>query len=234
MATCAFCSAPLPSNTLTCTYCGARNDVDLALVHEYTIVKPESDRPCPRCSVPMQTIDLAIGGRFYIERCGRCLGLFFDPNELQTVLDTTVTNVYEVNVARLNELDAERMETNEQIRYVKCPVCRQLMNRVNFGHRSGVIIDQCRDHGIWLDGGELRRLLEWRKAGGQLLHERIQKENLEIEERRAQEREARARAEKEFSRYEGSLFSDRRERGELFSENTTANALTAIARFFLK
>jgi Zn-finger nucleic acid-binding protein len=42
------------------------------------------------------------------------------------------------------------------------------MNRVNFGYRSGVVVDQCRKHGIWLDSGEITHLMEWKKAGGQL------------------------------------------------------------------
>ncbi len=50
------------------------------------------------------------------------------------------------------------------------------MTRINFGTKSGVIIDQCSAHGVWLDGGELRRLLTWRKAGGELLHEQIMRE----------------------------------------------------------
>jgi Zn-finger nucleic acid-binding protein len=55
------------------------------------------------------------------------------------------------------------------------------MNRVNFGVRSGVVIDKC-VHGIWLDSGELRKLLEWRKAGGQLYHETVITERLKQEE----------------------------------------------------
>ena len=31
---------------------------------------------------------------------------------------------------------------------------------------AGVIADQCLDHGIWLDGGELGLLLNWARAGG--------------------------------------------------------------------
>ena len=36
-------------------------------------------------------------------------------------------------------------------------------------------------HGIWLDNGELTHLMEWKKAGGQLLHEQtenLKKQNL--------------------------------------------------------
>ena len=47
------------------------------------------------------------------------------------------------------------------------------MNRVNFGHRSGVVVDRCKAHGIWLDNGEITHLMEWKKAGGQLLQAQL-------------------------------------------------------------
>ena len=43
------------------------------------------------------------------------------------------------------------------------------MNRKLHGKRSGVIVDSCRDHGLWLDAGELRQLMEWSRAGGEKL-----------------------------------------------------------------
>jgi len=50
------------------------------------------------------------------------------------------------------------------------------VNRQNFGERSGVVVDRCKAHGVWLDSGEFRRLAEWMKAGGQILADRIQVE----------------------------------------------------------
>lgn len=40
------------------------------------------------------------------------------------------------------------------------------MNRRNYARRSGVIIDACKDHGIWFDADELPRILAWVRAGG--------------------------------------------------------------------
>jgi Zn-finger nucleic acid-binding protein len=40
------------------------------------------------------------------------------------------------------------------------PSCGELMNRSLHGKRSGVVVDGCRDHGLWLDAGELRQLME--------------------------------------------------------------------------
>ena len=50
--------------------------------------------------------------------------------------------------------------------YRPCVVCGRLTNRVNYGHASGVIIDVCKDHGIWFDANELARILAWVRAGG--------------------------------------------------------------------
>ena len=50
-------------------------------------------------------------------------------------------------------------------------VCLNFMHRSNFALKSGVIVDSCRAHGLWLDNGEVTHLMEWKKAGGQLLHQ---------------------------------------------------------------
>ncbi|MEO1174791.1 MAG: zf-TFIIB domain-containing protein, partial [Myxococcota bacterium] len=50
--------------------------------------------------------------------------------------------------------------------YRKCPECSSIMNRENYGRRSGVIIDICPEHGIWFDNQELDSILEWIRDGG--------------------------------------------------------------------
>lgn len=168
MANCSNCSAPLPPNSIVCEYCGSRNDIDLKGVHYNTTHESDSERTCPRCGVPLETIDLKLNGKFLIDRCDQCLGLFFDPGELEALLEATVSNVFTIN---RNELDTINAAVDYGVSYIKCPVCSKIMNRVNFGARSGVVVDRCKDHGIWLDGGELRHLFEWMKAGGKLLEQ---------------------------------------------------------------
>jgi Zn-finger nucleic acid-binding protein len=125
----------------------------------------------------MRTIDLEIGETFLIEQCTTCYGIFFDPNELETLIDLSVTNVFDIDMAQIGEHDEELPVKKDTVAYIKCPVCRKFMNRTNFGNRSGVIADKCSTHGVWLDSGELRRLFEWSKAGGQLLDRQKQEEN---------------------------------------------------------
>jgi len=198
MANCIHCGAALPPASVTCAFCGSRNDVDLRGIHLHTVEPPPTPRRCPRCRTSLQTLDLGLGGKFLIERCPGCLGLFFDPNELDALLDASLAHVSEIDFARLQNLMEVKRHDEYPLGYIPCPVCGKLMNRVNYGTRSGVIIDRCRDHGVWLDGGELRRILEWAKAGGQIHHERSQLEaerlELRAEQQKLKEERARLRA----------------------------------------
>src|SRR5262249_36118624 len=62
--------------------------------------------------------------------------------------------------------------------YRPCVVCGELMNRFNFGRVSGVIIDACRDHGIWFDAEALTRILDWIHRGGAAESEKHQRGRL--------------------------------------------------------
>lgn len=191
MANCSSCSAPLPPNSIKCQYCGSRNDIDLAGIHYNTTHELESPRICPRCSIPLRTINVETGGTFLIERCEQCLGLFFDPGELEALLEATVSNVFVVNRGEIDSINSSLRSGDYGVNYVKCPDCAQFMNRVNFGAKSGVIVDRCKDHGVWLDGGELRHLFEWMKAGGKLLDEERREQQKKEADRQSRQESAR-------------------------------------------
>ena len=184
MATCDRCSAPLSPKSTVCGYCGSHNDIDLKGIHEYTIAKPEKERLCPACEIPMESLDLNLEGRFFIERCRNCMGHFFDSGELESLLDKTLSPTFHIDFERLARISEEYGHLS-RTPYVKCPLCQKHMNQINFGARSGVVVDQCRDHGIWLNGGEFHKLLAWRKAGGELLHEKREKEKETAPKKRA-------------------------------------------------
>ena len=75
-------------------------------------------------------------------------------------------------------------DDQNKIRYIPCPQCGQLMNRINFAHCSGVIVDVCKGHGTWFDRDELREIVEFIRGGG--LEVSRQKEKHEIEFEREQ------------------------------------------------
>lgn len=191
MARCSNCNAPLSPGSLICAYCNNRNDIDLRGIHYHTTHVPDAPRTCPRCAVRLKSLDLKLHGRFLLDRCEQCFGLFFDPGELEALLEAMVGNVFGIDHAGLAAINEQRKLNRYPVAYLKCPVCTQLMHRVNFGAKSGVIVDRCKTHGIWLDGGELRQLMEWVKLGGSLL-ERERREQMRREEEQREKERRRA------------------------------------------
>lgn len=162
---CASCGGNVCLNSNSCKYCGTKYDRDLARI-KFGTEETKSGRECPDCNSGLTSIDIEIGGRFLIERCGECFGVFLDPLELEEFFERIYNHHGPISTIRLSEL-SENTKISKVVRYRKCPVCSSFMARRNFGHRSGVIMDICRKHGTWLDAGELQQLIRWSKAGGQ-------------------------------------------------------------------
>ncbi len=204
MARCTSCSAPLAANTNRCDYCNTRSDVDLHAKHPYKVEKLHSKRICPNCDKALQTIRLKMPEPLAIERCQSCFGLFFDKGEIELIMQSSVSNVFDINHQHIDNINKDHYRKPQKIRYVKCPECRRHMNRVNFGQRSGVVVDQCIIHGIWLDSGELTHLLEWKKAGGQLLH---QEHAIEMAKQKQQKQNVLPNVATDYSNTSGSFNS---------------------------
>jgi len=88
-------------------------------------------------------------------------------------------------------------------RYWPCPQCGRLMNRVNFAHCSGVVVDVCKPHGVWFDHDELHEIVLFIRGGG-LDHARQQeKEDLE-HQRQLLKADAQGQALREMRRGDSS------------------------------
>lgn len=112
---------------------------------------PGSGRRCPRCDRDLVVERI---GPNRVERCPGCRGVWIaaaEFNELVGDLDRR-----EAVRAR------ERVHAGEEaLGYLACPRCGEIMARRNFGRTSGILVDTCKRHGIWLDRGELRRVVDF-------------------------------------------------------------------------
>jgi Zn-finger nucleic acid-binding protein len=113
---------------------------------------------CPAC--PGTLREREVGPRRLTE-CGRCGG-FWLPAAL---LDALCAEAERAGIADLAP-EIPKPEREEEIRYRPCGACGVLMMRGNFGGSSGVVVDLCRSHGVWLDAHELERVLAWARGGG--------------------------------------------------------------------
>lgn len=68
-------------------------------------------------------------------------------------------------VAAMPELQAPPGSVGP-VRYLRCPSCAGPLHRHNYLRVSGVVIDECRACGVWLDAGELERIGVFLAAGG--------------------------------------------------------------------
>jgi len=175
---CSNCGAPLPPKSNICRYCDSLNDTNLRVVDRARRAGGASERTCPRCGVPLVVEKIGKGEGVWIDRCTECFGIFFDPGEIETIVEQYAANPDWIDEDRLNAIVREETPTDDfnQVVYLKCPDCGKLMHRKAYGARSGIVTDRCKDHGVWLDGGELHRILKWHSAGGRNLADRKRRE----------------------------------------------------------
>jgi len=158
---CQNCGAPIEG--IVCPYCNTRNAVDLKLAYP---VYEKTERVCPNCDVFLETHLIDENKRLYIETCKHCKGIFLDFGELEEILEKEIKKSERYDFKRLHEIQNNPLVREKEVRYKKCPECRKVMLRINYKGKSGVIIDRCKEHGYWLDGGELRQIMEWAKLEG--------------------------------------------------------------------
>jgi Zn-finger nucleic acid-binding protein len=154
-----------------CSHCGAAAD--------RTDLSDDVVEPCPRCRVNTKAIVI---GKTELRECPRCEGLWVDAEALQQICTDRERQAAVLGVA--TPMPASDAASTEKVSYLPCPVCRKLMNRVNFAHCSNVIVDVCRQHGTWFDRDELRRIVEFIQGGG--LEKAREKEIARLEEQRRQ------------------------------------------------
>lgn len=152
-----------------CPFCGVRQDVNLRQIH-FRDLGFNPSMACPECTTQLTVIEFSTEPAIQIERCPTCFGLFFNPGEVEALLDAQTNPLVWLDPVQLNQIAAD-FEEERVIIYRKCPTCSERMSHANFGGHSGVILDYCGTHGVWLDGSKLRRLTEWWRAGGKLIYQ---------------------------------------------------------------
>lgn len=177
---------------LFCPYCGVRQNIDLRQLN-FRDISPETPMPCPACHTPMGALEFDAETPVRIEHCAACHGLFFNPGELELLLDTQTPDLIWLDNQQLSELASSFQNSGTAV-YRKCPACAERMSPHNFGGGSGVILDRCGTHGYWLDGGELRKLAEWWRAGGKLIFQQSETTRAKWLHERKKEPESTPRA----------------------------------------
>lgn len=173
---CPMCGAPARSDASNCEHCGARLATVacpscFGMIFQGSRFCPlcgaRADRaeientelPCPKCEIELGKISV---GKAILCECSKCEGLWLDTLSFQEIC----TDREQQAAVFGTTIVLPPAPLPDKVRYVKCPQCRELMQRVNFASCSGVVIDVCREHGSWFDAKELQRIIQFIRAGG--------------------------------------------------------------------
>jgi Zn-finger nucleic acid-binding protein len=155
---CPECCARNPDDCRFCTACGVAfapqplPDVDLG----------EVPCPCCGCLMPPRSLD-----GLSIHECPTCNGIWAPEDRFERLVQRAI-DVRRQRIAE-GQCVSPRVSgatPHMDVRYRKCPVCEAFMHRTNFRKRSGVILDECRAHGTWLDADELEQIAGFILSGG--------------------------------------------------------------------
>ncbi|MDT4896212.1 MAG: hypothetical protein QOH25_1289 [Acidobacteriota bacterium] len=169
---CPRCFAMMFVGSLHCSHCGAKAERAESTSENLSAL-------CPRCRVGLESIAV---GEANLRECARCGGLWVDVESFEQIIREREQQTVALGAASLVSKQSGGGGEPNKVRYVPCPQCNQLMNRVNFARCSGVIVDVCKGHGTWFDRDELRQIVEFIRGGG--LEASRAREKLEIEEER--------------------------------------------------
>lgn len=101
---------------------------------------------CPKCSQGLEQLELE---GIEVDKCTSCNGVWLDEYELEDLL--------ELDADALNELLLAG--TDDSTLDDKVAVCPRDGTELRRLRQRGVILDCCPEcQGLWLDGGEFRRL----------------------------------------------------------------------------
>jgi Zn-finger nucleic acid-binding protein len=96
-------------------------------------------------------------GQSKVRTCPKCEGTWYPGEALGAVTDHSLS---ELKDSVLQEtLVADKLEAVDLDKPIDCPVCSRPMMRYRYTMSCDVVLDECLDHGVWLDDGELGGLM---------------------------------------------------------------------------
>lgn len=153
-----------------CSHCGARVD--------RTEGEAAVSERCPRCRLELKAVTV---GRAKLLECEKCEGFWVDAASLDQICADREQQAAVLGMPGSVQ-PIQSIAMDQAVRYLPCPVCHQLMNRINFAHYSNVVVEVCKAHGTWFDKDELRRIVEFIRGGG--LEASRQREIEDLEQRK--------------------------------------------------
>lgn len=113
---------------------------------------------CPRCRLSLAESEYE-GQRVHF--CGNCWGYWLSRNKLIRIARGVEYRFSKQETKAVENVFATAGDANRQgdeEASIACPECGQAMETKPYTDRCPVQIDECEEHGIWLDTGEIKDL----------------------------------------------------------------------------
>jgi Zn-finger nucleic acid-binding protein len=161
-----------------CGHCGER-------AANVETIADDNPGDCPRCKRPLESLAI---DKIHVRECTQCGGFWTNVATFESICDDK-----EKQSSVLSFIAAHPAESvnHPPISYVPCPDCKELMNRSNFARSSGVIIDLCKQHGVWFDADELPKIIDFIDKGG--IARAREKEKMALQDERGRLRDEQRR-----------------------------------------
>lgn len=190
-----------------CEHCGA--EAVEAVIDEANL------GDCPRCRIRLKHLQIE---KISLAECEKCSGLWADVATFQRICEERDRQSAVLGFAGQKTVVYEQLS---KITYVPCPKCKQLMNRSNFARASGVIIDTCKQHGVWFDADELPKAIDFIQKGGLEITRQRELNDLRIERERLRDEQRR-----------DNLFEQRFGGNSMFNDPTARRARSLFEKLF--
>lgn len=148
---CKYCKKRISDKSTFCPICGADAREEYKSEIEKSLL-------CPKCNNMFKVEKYRSET---ISKCHECHGLWLFQDNFERLTsehdvqdDPSLPSIYKKGAWK------------DKLKYIKCPVCKTIMARKNFAETSGIIIDECLKHGVFLDSGELTKIREFIAGGG--------------------------------------------------------------------
>lgn len=119
---------------------------------------------CPRCDGKLAPHNYE---GVEIDSCEKCGGSWLDLKELTHIIQNEEESFSKELVEKTIRAEFAGIPDEENEVHESCPRCGDKMHPLNYAYSSGIIIDRCPKHGVWLDKGELEKVQasreQWQK-----------------------------------------------------------------------
>jgi Zn-finger nucleic acid-binding protein len=179
---CPICFARVSDKAKFCSHCAA-------VLTAESMAGEDTHLVCPACPSDEKLLSRRLGReKISVLECQQCTGLRLGTESFRQLKQRVAGGAVNLSGALECKPAPITLKKQQGPLYRNCVRCSNMMARKQYAPGSGIIIDFCREHGIWFDSEELHHVLDWILKGGQptdLVPKALKQELKEIRTRRS-------------------------------------------------